>query len=68
MPAESYTVSTAADPAARYPSGLPIGVQLVAPPGGESQLVALAAQLESLNPWPRIAQQPPSGERNEPDQ
>ena len=54
-------------PAARYPSGLPIGIQLVAPPGGESQLVALAAQLESLNPWPRIAPQPPSGERDEPD-
>jgi amidase len=55
-------------PAARYPGGLPIGVQLVAQPGGESQLVALAAQLESLNPWPRIAPQPPSGERDEPDQ
>jgi amidase len=55
-------------PAARYPSGLPIGIQLVAPPGGESQLVALAAQLESLNPWPRIAPQPPNGERDEPDQ
>ena len=54
-------------PAARYTSGLPIGVQLVAPPGGESQLVALAAQLESINPWPRIAPQPPSGERDEPD-
>ena len=51
-------------PAARYPSGLPIGVQLIAPPGGESQLVALAAQLESLKPWPRIAPQPPSGERD----
>jgi amidase len=49
-------------PAARYPSGLPIGVQLVAPPGGESRLLALAAQLESLNPWPRTAPQPPSGE------
>ena len=55
-------------PAARYPSGLPIGVQLVAPPGGESQLVALAAQLESLNPWPRVAPQPPTGGRDEPDQ
>jgi amidase len=54
-------------PAARYTSGLPIGVQLVAPPGGESQLVALAAQLESINPWPRIAPQPPSGERDESD-
>jgi amidase len=54
-------------PAARYPSGLPIGVQLVAPPGGESQLVALAAELESLNPWPRMAPQPHSGERVEPN-
>lgn len=42
-------------PAGRHPSGLPIGVQLVAPPGGEARLIALAAQLEALNPWPRIA-------------
>lgn len=40
-------------PAARHPSGLPIGVQLVAPIGGESRLLALAARLEHLNPWPR---------------
>ncbi|MFD2419143.1 amidase [Amycolatopsis pigmentata] len=40
-------------PAARHPSGLPIGVQLVAPAGGESRLLALAARLERLNPWPR---------------
>lgn len=40
-------------PAARHPSGLPIGVQLVAPVGGESRLLALAARLERLNPWPR---------------
>jgi amidase len=42
-------------PAGRHPSGLPIGVQLVAPPGGEARLMALAAQLEALNPWPRTA-------------
>jgi amidase len=40
-------------PAARHPCGLPIGVQLVAPVGGESRLLALAARLERLNPWPR---------------
>ncbi|NKQ56645.1 amidase [Amycolatopsis sp. K13G38] len=40
-------------PAGRHPSGLPIGVQLVAAPGGESRLLRLAAQLERENPWPR---------------
>jgi amidase len=44
-------------PAARHPTGLPIGVQLVAPPGGEARLLALAAQLEALSPWPRTAPQ-----------
>ena len=73
IPAPSMTIPVVAaseepdHPAARYPSGLPIGVQLVASPGGESQLVALAAQLESLNPWPRSAPQPPSAKRDEPD-
>jgi amidase len=42
-------------PAGRHPSGLPIGVQLVAPPGGEARLLTVAAQLEALNPWPRTA-------------
>jgi Asp-tRNA(Asn)/Glu-tRNA(Gln) amidotransferase A subunit family amidase len=27
----------------------------VSPPGGEGQLLALAAQLEELRPWPRVA-------------
>ncbi|HKS44567.1 MAG TPA: amidase family protein [Amycolatopsis sp.] len=40
-------------PAARHRSGLPIGVQLVSTSGGESRLLALAAQLEAANPWPR---------------
>lgn len=34
-------------------SGLPIGVQLVAPPGGEPHLLRLAAQLEAAEPSPR---------------
>jgi amidase len=42
-------------PAARHPSGLPIGVQLVAPPGGETRLLALGTQLEALNGWTRTA-------------
>lgn len=31
--------------------GLPIGVQLVAAPGGEHLLVRVAAQLEAAMPW-----------------
>ena len=34
---------------------LPIGVQLVAPRGGEQRLLSIAAQLEVLNGWPRTA-------------
>jgi amidase len=43
-------------PAGLDPRGLPLAVQLVAPPGGEGQLLALAAQLEQLRPWPRVAE------------
>jgi amidase len=42
-------------PVARHSNGLPIGVQLVAPPGGEALLLSLAQQLQSLRPWPRHA-------------
>jgi amidase len=38
-------------PAGHHSTGLPIGVQLVTPPGNEGRLLALAAQLEKLNPW-----------------
>ncbi|MEU8150764.1 amidase [Nonomuraea sp. NPDC048901] len=37
-------------PIATHSSGLPIGVQLIAPPGGEPQLLGLAAQLSAAHP------------------
>ncbi len=42
-------------PAGLSPSGQPLTVQLVATPGAEGQLLAVAAQLEQLRPWPRTA-------------
>ncbi len=42
-------------PAGLDPDGRPVAVQLVAPPGGEARLLAVAAQLERANPWPRTA-------------
>lgn len=35
-------------------SGLPIGVMLSAPVGGEEQLLSLAAALEAAHPWPHL--------------
>ncbi len=42
-------------PAGRAPNGMPLAVQLVAKPGGEPQLIALARELEELRPWSRTA-------------
>jgi amidase len=42
-------------PAGLHPGGLPLSVQLVARPGSEDLLLALAGQLEALRPWPRLA-------------
>ena len=42
-------------PARMHSSGVPIGVQLVAPAGGESRLLSVAKQLEEARPWPRHA-------------
>jgi amidase len=42
-------------PFGTHSTGLPIGVQLIGPPGAESQLLGLAAQLESARPWARHA-------------
>ena len=42
-------------PTGTGPSGTPLAVQLVAPPGGEATLLAVARQLESGQPWRRVA-------------
>jgi amidase len=42
-------------PAGVHSDGLPLSVQLVGRPGSESVLLGLAAQLERLLPWQRIA-------------
>lgn len=52
-------------PAANVPAGwhkadgVPLGVQIVAPPhpnaGGEALILSLALQLERIQPWPRVA-------------
>ena len=42
-------------PAGLDPAGLPLAVQLVAPPGNEARLLSVAAQLEQVRPWPRTA-------------
>jgi len=43
-------------PAGRHiGTGMPLSVQLVAQPGGEARLLAVAAQLEQLAPWPAVA-------------
>ncbi|MFF3736634.1 amidase [Streptomyces sp. NPDC002566] len=42
-------------PFGTLPSGAPTAVQLVGRPGTESELLALAEQLEELRPWTRMA-------------
>ena len=47
-------------PAASVPGGLssdgfPLGIQVVAPRGGEQLVLSISAQLEHLQPWPRHA-------------
>ncbi|HWG94131.1 MAG TPA: amidase family protein [Mycobacteriales bacterium] len=42
-------------PAGVHPKGTPLSVQLVARPGGEALLLAVAKQLEELRPWARLA-------------
>ncbi|MGK4578895.1 amidase [Kitasatospora sp. HPMI-4] len=59
----SHPWNLAGWPALALPAGhhpgfaehLPLSVQLVAPPGGERRLLALAAELEERRPWPRTA-------------
>ena len=52
-------------PAGTWPDGLPHAAQLVAAPGGEETLLALASTIEKHHPWPRHAPLPP-GEALEP--
>jgi amidase len=42
-------------PAGLHTNGMPMSVQLVAPPGWEGLLLSIARQLETLRPWPRTA-------------
>jgi len=42
-------------PATTSREGLPIGVQLVGPTGGEALLLQTAAELEEARPWPLVA-------------
>jgi len=42
-------------PTTNSASGAPIGMQLVAPLGGDDTLIAIAAQIERAFPWPRYA-------------
>lgn len=42
-------------PAGLAPNSMPLSVQLVARPGGEALLLGVAAQLEQLRPWERLA-------------
>jgi amidase len=44
-------------PAGATPEGVPLAVQLVAPPGGEALLLRVAAQLEAATAW--TARRPP---------
>jgi amidase len=42
-------------PFGTLPNGVPCAVQLVGRPGSEPELLAVAAQLETLRPWRRTA-------------
>ncbi|MFC7544816.1 amidase [Plantactinospora sp. GCM10030261] len=46
-------------PVGRRPDGLPVGVQLVGPPGSELRLLAVAGQFELAQPWQRHAPEYP---------
>ena len=41
-------------PAGIGPDGVPLSVQVVAPPNGEAVILALALQLETVRPWQRV--------------
>ncbi len=41
-------------PAGMSGDGLPLGVQIVAPPGGEALIFRVLEHLEQMRPWPRF--------------
>jgi amidase len=46
-------------PAGFTADGSPVGLQIVARPDGEAQLIRVAAALERLAPWPAPTVEPP---------
>jgi amidase len=42
-------------PAGQTSNGLPVGVQIAAPRGGEPLLLSVALLLQTIQPWPRLA-------------
>jgi amidase len=65
LPAIAYAAiwTVAGNPAAAVPrgiapDGLPLSVQLVGPTDGEEVLLSLAAQIEGVAPWPKVAPPP----------
>ena len=50
-------------PAGVHPTGTPLAVQLSSTAGGEPLLLALAAQIQALRPWPRHAPSPAASDQ-----
>jgi amidase len=46
-------------PAGRHSNGMPLSIQLIAPPGCEALILSVAGQLEALRPWQRHAEDAP---------
>lgn len=54
----------AAVPVGIGPDGVPLGLQMVAQPGSERLLLALAAEFEHLRPWKRLASESVNADRS----
>jgi amidase len=68
----TYPFNLTGQPAISLPlhhgsDGLPIGVQLIAPPGQERLLLFAAARLEAANPWSHRRPPTPPGTRSDAD-
>ena len=58
MPINMIGATAASAPCGFSSDGLPVGLHLIAPPGGESQVFAASAAFEAARPW--IHARPPS--------